>query len=296
MDFKISNLKKGETITDISSLINEQLSDFKGVSMTIDTPLYKDNNNNKSYIVAKFSKNGKNLNYGTDTTGKVKIPIDSTTDSFVKGIKQDLLNNLTEPTTTSQTKPSTTKNFNYDGVEDVNFTWTKENVISKYNVNSQDFRNKMFNTIISNNNKDSILLLNQMLWDNKKETLITFFNSVADISTGYDSAIMDNPTNKKAFGIVLDYIAKPINDATVIYHCLDGVGTSEETLFYLFDKREKMKVSEEYKKNVAIEYEKKYKVQLAKDINEDFPGLMPGSDEHKKILKFIPSFKNFRPL
>lgn len=189
--------------------------------------------------------------------GLTDIEYTVTKDKVVSVDSKQKPDNKVKPDVKS-TNPSTTEDFSKTLLKDINNVDDVEDkslisIIEKNSITPIDTFKKL---IINNNNKNAILKINKIYFDKTKLSLIAMMNKIVGAGAeNYDNNMKDS-TFKTVFDTLTTNLVNAHADASILYACMHGAGTSENTITILLNKRSKM--SDEYKKNIRDVYAKKY--------------------------------------
>lgn len=121
-------------------------------------------------------------------------------------------------------------------------------------------------TLIKNNmsNKEFILALNKLYQEKTDRNLIGFLTDVYSRSLLGGRAF---EVGVKLFDILTNYIVDPATDAKIFNWCVSGMGTEDELIEIMINKRAKM--PEDYKKKILASYEENYNSSFSEDMLDD---------------------------
>jgi hypothetical protein len=273
------------------SKINEAIDNFKGVEMIISKPYDEE----KGFVTATFTKDGKPMLF--KKSKYVTLPVIKDSGKFSKITQEDLLQNLSVVSDTTKTNNTKTTNKDNQIISD-------DNSLNHENSTDEDFQFKdskgnsrnfselakvpnssgaWFNTettmrrlILNNNNRHFILSLNKLYEQKKGSNLIHF---MVDVFQGANEDF-------KIYNTLLEYIINPNSDAMVINSAVKGVGTEDQLLQLIINKRSKE--SDDYKKKIADEYLSNYNESLLDALEDDLD--TESSQDQELIKKIIPDY------
>jgi peptidoglycan hydrolase-like protein with peptidoglycan-binding domain len=181
--------------------------------------------------------------------------------------------NKTAPKDTTASAPTNTNNSNTPSSpnnKEITFKNTKNQVMNfsaLEKATNKWYENKdTMGALIKNNmdNKEFILALNKLYQEKTNRNLIGFLTDVYSRSLlggrGFEIGV-------KLFDILTNYIVDPATDAKIFNWCISGVGTEDELINIIINKRAKM--PEDYKKKILASYQENYESSFAEDMLDD---------------------------
>jgi hypothetical protein len=144
----------------------------------------------------------------------------------------------------------------------------------------------VYNLIIKNPNQKFIIELNKLISERKNgKDLISF------MSNNYSKSLLGGrrfDIGIKAFDIITNFIIDPAKDAQIINFALDGVGTEDELLKTIINKRAKQ--TDDYKNKIASSYQEEYNESLIDALEDDLD--TDNEDDRTLIQKIVPNYSD----
>jgi hypothetical protein len=183
--------------------------------------------------------------------------------------------------TVSTTTPSTSEDFEFKNSK---FDLVKFSDLKK--ATNKWYENKdIISTLIKNNSKDGKFIkeFNKLYQEKSGRTLIDFMTKIYGKSLtggrGFEVGL-------EIFSAILNYIIDPVEDAKVIHFAISGLGTDDDLLKKVIDKRSAQ--SPQYKAKIASEYESMYDESLIDALEGDLDS--DDQSDVELIKKIVPNY------